>query len=443
MGAGCSSSAPMDTASSGAAAPIGPTRRPGHVFLSYHPPDTGDQRTEGGDGAAVRVRDWLASRGYIQQRPSTSSSAAPGVLVVGKPYVTLRNGTIKLRRNQRVRVTAPGVVLDGVSFLMDQPGGPGGGGSHRQLGGGGGGAGGAEAGFGGAYVTDRGMVELTGAAVGLRIMRTKLYNHAPHAALHLVDGATAALLDCDLESPLGAGAVVSGAGSVFIASGCCLKRCAGPCLLLEGGAAAQLSASSVLDSERHNGVAAGGGARLRADRCVVSGSQAGINLYAGASAELVGCEVSGNVLAGAEVREPGSVLLAADTKFARNGQVALSYNGQAGVLVTERATARLATCSADGNKLSGIVVWGAGTAAAAVDCKLLQNAGAGLALRDGAAAELRRCTVKLNRAGGAEVAGKGSVLTTDRESVVDPKPTLVAGGVHAFLQEDKGRKGRG
>lgn len=39
--------------------------QPGYVYLSYHRADTGDQRGEGGDGAAGRIRDWLTSKGYV------------------------------------------------------------------------------------------------------------------------------------------------------------------------------------------------------------------------------------------------------------------------------------------------------------------------------------------------------------------------------------------
>ncbi|GIL66474.1 hypothetical protein Vafri_20006 [Volvox africanus] len=68
MGAGCSSSKQDGDLKSSKNSPVDPTAqgpRPGHVYLSYHPVDTGDQRVEGGDGAAGRVHDWLTSRGYV------------------------------------------------------------------------------------------------------------------------------------------------------------------------------------------------------------------------------------------------------------------------------------------------------------------------------------------------------------------------------------------
>lgn len=92
-------------------------------------------------------------------------------------------------------------------------------------------------------------------------------------ALWLLGGATVAAQGCSVAAAEGAGCVARDAGSVLVGQGLSVQRCSGPCLLLEAGAAAQLEGCVIRDSSRHNGVTAGSGARLRADKCTVSGAQ--------------------------------------------------------------------------------------------------------------------------------------------------------------------------
>ncbi|EFJ42372.1 hypothetical protein VOLCADRAFT_119436 [Volvox carteri f. nagariensis] len=411
-------------------------------------------------------------------------AAAGGTLFINRPHITLRNGALLLRQNQELRIAGSGVVLDTMSVITEpRQGGPRG----VALGAGGGGVTGGGGGVSGApYENGRAMVVVAG-AVGVRMLRCQLTNHGPHLVLWLAGGAAAALRDCQLESPEGAGAWVRDAGSSLTASACRLQRCSGPCLALEAGGCGRLEGCSVLDSAEHNGVMAGSGARLRAVKCVVSGSKAGVNLYGGADAELIACEVVSNGLAGVEVSEPGSRLVALDCKISMNGQsgvlvagggaaslthcsctgnkahgvlvrghgaegtlrqTTLSHNGQAGALLTDSARCQLVGCEATGNQVAGLVAWGCGTSAAAADCSLVQNSGGGLALRDGATVELRSCIVKGNRLPsevtgrgselrlvvGAPGAGKGKVAGAGKgvsagACVVDPAPRAVEGGV--------------
>ncbi|GIL69705.1 hypothetical protein Vretifemale_516, partial [Volvox reticuliferus] len=204
--------------------------------------------------------------------PAAGNPAAGGTLLIDRPHITLRNGALLLRQNQELRILAGGVVLDTVSVITEpRQGGPRG----IALGSPGGGGGRV---FGAPYESGRAMVVLAG-AVGMRMLKCQLTNLGPHLALWLADGATVALRDCQLESPEGGGAWVRDAGSTLVAQASRLQRCAGPCLQLEAGGSAQLAGCSVLDSAEHNGVLVGSGSRIRADQCVLSGSQVGLNLY--------------------------------------------------------------------------------------------------------------------------------------------------------------------
>eukprot|EP00198_Chlamydomonas_reinhardtii_P012169 XP_001701506.1 predicted protein [Chlamydomonas reinhardtii] len=571
MGAGCSSAAPDPAAvAQGAEVDTVAGPQPGYVYLSYHRADTGDQRGEGGDGAAGRIRDWLTSKGYVvlmgerdddadggkkgvmgelldrlqaagvmpapnavdgaaaaaaagrtsaytsdvewcfqpgpedpkeedyavvkcytrqlqeivdrlslTVRPTVldlggetfsgdlpqlmladaaaaaalsaaGSPATGGTLLLSRPHVTLRNGCIKLRQDQEFRILSPGIVLDQISVVTElrQAGARA---SRKKLSttgaaGGGGGAGGGidngdgaggVVGYGAVYEMGRAMVVMAAGAVGLRAFNCQFTNHGPHLALWLASGATAAFHEC------------------------------------------QLAACTLANSSMHVGLAVGGGCRVRADKCMVSGNQTGVSIYAGATVELVGCESTSNTLAGVEVREPGTTLTAIDCKLSQNSQsgllvaqggsarmtscgaggnrthgvlvrgegsfaalrqVTLSYNQQAGLLVNGAAKVDLVNCEAIGNKMCALIVWGAGTQAVAQDCRFNTNVQAGMAVKDGGRCELTRCAVRGNKLP-SEVAGAGSWLGT-RQCVMDEKPVVARGGaVQELLPEGKGGKG--
>ncbi|KAG2431857.1 hypothetical protein HXX76_009350 [Chlamydomonas incerta] len=421
---------------------------------------------------------------------AAGSPALGGTLLLNRPHVTLRNGCIKLRQDQELRILAPGIVLDHVSVVTEvrqagarasrkklsstgaAPPAPGG------IDNGDGGGGGGVVGYGAVYEMGRAMVVMAAGAVGLRAFECQFTNHGPHLALWLAAGATAAFHECQVEARDGGGVWVRDAGSVLIGRSCHLQNTCGPCLQVEAGGGAQLVACTVANSSMHVGLAVGSGCRVRADKCMISGNQTGVSIYAGAVVELVGCEAMSNTLAGVEVREPGTTLTLIDCKLSQNSQsgllvaqggsarmtscgaggnrthgvlvrgegsfaalrqVTLSYNQQAGVLVNGAAKVDLVNCEAIGNKMCALIVWGAGTQAAAADCKFNTNVQAGMAVKDGGRCELTRCAVRGNKLP-SEVAGAGSWLGT-RECVIDEKPTVARGGVVEVLApEGKGGK---
>ncbi|PNW70709.1 hypothetical protein CHLRE_17g731500v5 [Chlamydomonas reinhardtii] len=434
----------------------------------------------------------LADAAAAAALSAAGSPATGGTLLLSRPHVTLRNGCIKLRQDQEFRILSPGIVLDQISVVTElrQAGARA---SRKKLSttgaaGGGGGAGGGidngdgaggVVGYGAVYEMGRAMVVMAAGAVGLRAFNCQFTNHGPHLALWLASGATAAFHECQVEARDGGGVWVRDAGSVLIGRSCHLQNTCGPCLQVEAGGGAQLAACTLANSSMHVGLAVGGGCRVRADKCMVSGNQTGVSIYAGATVELVGCESTSNTLAGVEVREPGTTLTAIDCKLSQNSQsgllvaqggsarmtscgaggnrthgvlvrgegsfaalrqVTLSYNQQAGLLVNGAAKVDLVNCEAIGNKMCALIVWGAGTQAVAQDCRFNTNVQAGMAVKDGGRCELTRCAVRGNKLP-SEVAGAGSWLGT-RQCVMDEKPVVARGGaVQELLPEGKGGKG--
>ncbi|KAG2487689.1 hypothetical protein HYH03_013689 [Edaphochlamys debaryana] len=412
-------------------------------------------------------------------------AAEGGTLLVAHPHVTFRNGTIRLRHDQQLRITSKGVLLENVNIETEAKGMRGGdiGGPHGQSRGAHHLAAGASRGaimstgqhavVGEAYETGKAMLVLAGGAA-VRMVKCKLDNLGRHLALWLTGGATAALRTCTVEANNGGGVWVRDAGSSLVAQGCMLQKCSGPCLLVEAGAGAQLEACSLLDASRYNAVNVGSGSRLRADRCIISGGQDGVFVYGRSTAELVGCELMSNTLQGVEVRDAGSQVHAVGTKITRNqqsgvlvaeggmafltncnstgnnshgllvrgagsmGSVKLtqaSFNQQAGALITEGGRLEAVASELAGNKMCGFICWGKGSQFVANDCKITANVQAGFAIKDGGKADLVKVFVKGNRMPN-EVSGEGARLETT-SSAIDPKPNLLKGGTHEDIPEKR------
>ncbi|KAG2454398.1 hypothetical protein HYH02_001421 [Chlamydomonas schloesseri] len=362
--------------------------------------------------------------------------AVGGTLLLNKPHVTLRNGCIKLRQDQELRILSPGVVLDRVSVITEprQAGGRvlstngelpqqrrGGGSTYHGGGGtdhGGGstyhGGGGTYHGGGGTYHggggTDHGGGS-TDHGGGSTEHGSSGTDHGGGSTDHGggstdhggVGGGGSGMVGYGAVYEMGRAMVVMAAGAVGLRAFNCQFTNHGPhlALWLAAGATAAFQECQVEAPD-------GGGVWVRDAGSVLVGRSCHfqntcgpcLQVEAGAGAQLVSCTVANSSM------HVG--LMVGSGCRVRADKCVVSGNNQTGVSIYGGATVELVGCEAMGNSQVGVEVREPGTTLTAIDCKLTQNNKSGLLVAQGGSARLTSCGAGGNRTHGVLVRGEGS-----------------------------------
>lgn len=221
-----------------------------------------------------------------------------------------------------------------------------------------------------------------------------------------------------------------------------VQRCRGQGLAAAGRGTVVTATGSKFEDCTRSGAAVSGGAHISLSGCVMAGTSSGSGLQVEAgpptpawalvhdAAEDAGSPHAG----GRQQRLPRK-----DAPAAILARCTLAANAGHGASVEGGCRAELDTCELYNNLYCGLMVEGAGSAAACTSCTFIKNEMKGVKVADGGRASLGRCTMSTNAKDGIAVEGPGSHVQLSRCECVDNRESgaCVTGGATLDLLDNR------